>query len=299
LVLPPANKKVFGVIAAVLLALGAAARLHNAWTSPVMAGFDSFGHFTYIWYLAETGRVPLATHGWSFFHPPLYYALMASLWEALSAFDPALRLKAGKVLVAALGCLPALVAWQATRRRFPGNVRARLLAAALPLLVPVQIYTAGFLGNEGLQAVLSALSLGALLAVLRSPDNLRAMVLGVGLGLVMLTKFTGIVVVAGALGTIVLKGLVQRRHAEFARVAAVAAAAMFAVCGWFYARNALAYGSPFPLSRGTFLVAYVEDNQPRAARGWTDYLTFDPLLFRRPVWPRGQSALEDGDPHTY
>src|SRR5436190_22759152 len=91
------------VVCVVLLAAAVAARLHNAWTAPVLSGYDAFGHFTYIWFVAKTGHFPMATHGWSFFHPPLYYALMASIWNAFAGIDPFVRLKIGKVLVAALG----------------------------------------------------------------------------------------------------------------------------------------------------------------------------------------------------
>jgi len=302
-----------------LLALGVAARLHNAWASPVLAGYDAFAHFTYIWFVADTGRVPLPTHGWSFFHPPLYYSFMAALWKAFAGSDPAFRLKLGKLVVAALGCIPAAIAWQVVARRFPASGRAPLLAAALTLLVPVQIYSAGFLGNEGLHAVLGSLSLLALLAVLESPAEkgdrcnflkgnctcplfsgwARAAALGLCLGLAMLAKFSAVAVAMACLVTIVARALVRREFAWGARVAIVTTAAMLLVCGPYYARNLEVYGKPFQLSRETFMVSYVEGNQPRAARGWADYLTFDPVIFRRPVWPRGSSPLHEQAPHGF
>ena len=282
-----------------LLALGVAARLHNAWASPVLAGYDAFAHFTYIWFVADTGRVPLPTEGWSFFHPPLYYAFMAGLWNALAAWDPASRLKVGKLVVAALGCIPAAIAWVVVARRFPGNGLARLLAAALVLLIPVQVYSAGFLGNEGLHAVFGGLSLLALLGVLERPGWARAAALGLCLGLAMLAKFSAVAMATACLATIVARALLRREFAQGARVAVVATTAMLLVCGPYYARNVVVYGKPFQLSRETFMVAYVEGNQPQAARGWADYLTFDPVIFRRPVWPRGSSPLEDEAPHGF
>jgi tetratricopeptide (TPR) repeat protein len=61
---------------------------------------------------------------------------------------------------------------------------------------------------------------------------------------------------------------------------------MMMVCGWYYARNVSLYGTPFKLSREEFMVAHVENTQPHAERGILDYITFDPMIFRRPEWPR-------------
>ena len=49
--------------------------VNNVIVLPSLRAPDGFGHFTYIWLMASTGSVPWATEGWSFFHPPLYYAL--------------------------------------------------------------------------------------------------------------------------------------------------------------------------------------------------------------------------------
>jgi tetratricopeptide (TPR) repeat protein len=284
---------------AVLLALGVAARLHNAWAAPVLAGYDAFAHFTYVWFVAETGRAPMPTHGWSFFHPPLYYASMAALWNALPDVDPATRLRLGKLAVSALGCIPAFVVWKLVGRRHPGRAGIRLLATGLVLLLPMQLYSAGFLGNESLHAVCGALSLAAVLWLLREPSPLRAVVLGVCLGLAMLAKFSAIAVVAACFAAVALSGLAHRRTGPALKTIALATVAMLAVCGWWYARNVSAYGTPFQLSRDTFMVAFVEGNQPQAARGPADYLTFDPLIFRRPVWPRGATVEGDAAPHGF
>lgn len=281
-----------------LLVAAVAARLNNAWVAPVLAGYDAFGHFTYIWFVAETGRVPLPTHGWSFFHPPLYYAFMAGLWNALADLDPYVRLRIGRLVVAALGCLPAVIAWQVVRRRHPGDRWPRLVAALATLLVPVQLYSAGFLGNEGLHAVFGNLSLLALLAVLARPSLARALALGLCLGLAMLSKFSAIVTVLACLATIVLRScFLGRDFSKMVRVLVATTAAIVVICGPWYLRSIQAYGTPFQLSRPTFMVSYVEGNQPQAARGWADYLTFDPVIFRRPAWPRGSSPLTETAPY--
>jgi len=279
-----------------MVAVAAAVRIHNALTFPSLRGYDGFGHFTYVWYVSETWRVPLATSGWSFFHPPLYYALMAALWKALAGIDPLLRLHVGTLLMGLLGLTHAAVSYVIVRRYFPGDRLIHLLAPGLVLFIPVHIYSAPFLGNEGLSAALCSVSLLALLAVLARPSLARSLGLGLALGLAMLAKFSSFAVLLGALGAIGLQALVRSRLRTGARTIAVVGAVMLAVCGWYYARGVTLYGTPFKLSRDEFMVRHVESEQPQAARTLLEYVTFDPLIFRRPSWPRGFSPSADLHP---
>lgn|GEM_PF-855711 len=277
----------------IAFAVGAAVRLNNALTFPSVRAFDGFGHFTYIWFMAEHWRTPLPVAGWSFFHPPLYYWLMAAIWRLLESVDAVTRLEVGTALVALLGLTQAAVSYTITRRFVPERPLVALLAAGLMLFLPVHLYTAGFLGNENLDAVLCALSLAALLSVLRRPSWIRAAVLGACLGAAMLTKFTAMAVVAGALATIGLRTCLRKTWREGFVTLTVTVCAMLSVCGWFYARNLIEYGTAFKLSRDEFMVRRVEDFQSRGERGILEYVLFDPLILRRPQWPRGVMMTGD------
>lgn len=290
----PQRYRLFAFLA---IAAAVAARLVNAWRYPVLGGYDAFSHFAYVDLLAETWRVPLAYQGWSYFHPPLYYAWMALPWSLLGGLDPASRLRIGTAVVAALGCVHAAAAWSALRHRRDCDSASAAAGAAFPLLVPVMLYTAGFLGNEGLGAVLCSVSLMALLAVLARASANRAALLGLALGAALLTKFSAVVVAAAAAVAIGLR-LVRGNFVGGARAALVAAVVAAAVAGPYYARNVAAFGDPFALARHhSFATAYVEANQPEARRGWADYLTFDLLIFRRPQWPRQATPFEDPGAH--
>jgi tetratricopeptide (TPR) repeat protein len=266
--------------------VGAAIRLHNVWVFPGLRAPDGFGHFTYIWFLAETGRVPLAMSGWSFFHPPLYYALVATFWKTLSAMDPYLRLKVATGFIALLGLLHVGLSWTAVRRRLPDEPLAAVVAAGLVLFVPLNLFSAGYLGNEAFGAVLCTTSLFALLAVLKRETITRAALLGGCLGLAMLVKFTALAIVAGAFATIALRALVQRNYARGLRTTIVAAVVMLTVCGAFYVRNVSVYGTPFQMSRDTLAVRRIENIQTQGRRTILEYLLFDPMIIVRPHWPR-------------
>ena len=68
----------FAVIAVLMVAVAITIRIHNGLTFLPFRSYDGFGHFTYIWYMAETWRVPLSTSGWSFFHATSPF----KLWQA-------------------------------------------------------------------------------------------------------------------------------------------------------------------------------------------------------------------------
>jgi len=290
------SRGAFWLIAALMLAAGAAVRINNAAIFPPLQAYDGFSHFSYIWFMAEHWRVPLSTAGWEFFQPPLYYALMAGIWDALAPADPVLRLRIGTLAIATLGLSLAVVSYLIVRRYFPGNRLIHLLATGLMLFLPVHLYTAGFLGNENLTAILCAWSLLALLAVLRRPTVPRAAALGLVLGLAMLTKFTGLVAVVGAFGTIGLRAVVRRDWRGDARMAAIAGLVMLVVCGWYYARNVQLYGTPFKMSRELFMLQRYEHVQTKGQRGILEYVLFDPLILRRPEWPRGVPLWGDRVP---
>ena len=281
-----------GILIALFL-VGAAVRLNNTFLFPPLRGYDAFGHFTYIWFLAETGRVPLSTAGWSFFHPPAYYAFLSAIWSAFTSVDPVLRLKIGSGVISLLGLVHAAAGYWVCRRAFPQDRLTRLLVVGLLLFLPVHLYSTAFLGNEGLNAVLCSAALVVLLRVLERPTFAATVGLGAVLGLAMLTKFSALAVVTGAIVSIVAKGIVDRRILNAGRTVGVTLAVMLCVCGWYYARNIDLYGNPFQMSRGTFLVQHVENSQPQMKRGVAEYLAFDPVIIRRPQWPRGFSLTDD------
>jgi len=283
------SRRTFAAIAAAMTIAAAAVRLNNVFTFPVLGGYDAFAHFTYIRFVAETGRVPLADSGWEFFQPPLYYAWMAAFWRGLAGVDPELRLRIGNAVIALLGLVPAAVAFAIVRRRWPRQRTIQLLTAGSMLFLPTHLYSAGFVGNEALTAVLCSIALLLLLDLLAAPTAPRAALLGLCLGLAMLAKFTAIVVVATALATLVLRGVVRGELRRAAVCVATAATVMLAVCGWYYGRNIELYGTPFPLSREQLFLARVEDSQLQGERRFLEYVLFDPGILYRPQWPRGLS----------
>jgi tetratricopeptide (TPR) repeat protein len=282
------SRRAFIVTGAVMLVVGTAVRVNNALQFPILHGYDAFAHFTYVWFLAETGRVPAATAGWEFFQPPAYYALMLAFWKALPGMDPLVRLQVGTMFVAILGLVHAAVCFVVVRRYFPNDRLVQLLAPGLMLFLPVHLYSSGFLGNEVLGAALCGLGLLVLLWTLRRETIARAALLGLVLGVAMLVKFTALAVVVAAFATLGQRAVVQARLARGVVTLSVVAAVVLAVCGWFYVRNAVMYGNPFQMSREQLFLAHIENSQPQGQRTLLEYVLFDPGILMEPQWPRGE-----------
>ena len=62
-----------GWVVALAAALGV--RLWNALAGPLMWGYDAWAHVAYVLFLDVYRALPWADQGWSYYQPPLHYAL--------------------------------------------------------------------------------------------------------------------------------------------------------------------------------------------------------------------------------
>jgi hypothetical protein len=218
---------------------------------PVEIGFDARHHALYVDMLRTTGAVPVATDGWSVYHPPLFYALAALCqWIAESLAGPG-REAADfglKLLPFLAGLANVWVAAELCRRLFPEDSGKRFVTAVFAAVLPMNLYAAAYFSNETFHTLLAGLAVLAcvdLLLAARSSQR-RVFVLGLLVGLALLTKYTALIVGAVGIFFVVCKLAAVERAAP-ARVAALAAlfaAPPLLLAGWFYARNFLLFGDP-------------------------------------------------------
>ena len=214
----------------------------------LVTGFDAVNHLDYLHLMRSTGRIPLATDGWSTYHPPLFYLASAAL-EELAAF-----LGRAKPDAVALKLLPFVAGlgniWLAgalARRLLPEDRVAWAHATIFAAVLPVNVYTAAYYSNEGLHAFLagSALLVGIEVLLAKDVSPLRTALTSLLLGLALLTKFTALLVAGPLLLALGIKILMRhpRPGAALMRFAALLLPALV-VCGWFYARNLVEFGRP-------------------------------------------------------
>ncbi len=270
---------------AVALALAVGVRGWNSLAGPRMWGYDAWGHVAYVFFLDLYGGVPWADQGWSYFHPPLHYALGA----ALARFGSGEVLMRGLALLGSAASL-GTAAWSAwlARRLAPDRPALPLLAFTAVALLPVHVFMSPMPGNELTQTFLAATALGSFVANEgrgRPSWRLDALT-GLLLGLCLLTKFNGALALFAVLGSLGLRAFWRRSEpgewGRCARRGAIVAGIALALSAPYYARNVAAFGNPFELSRGYPLVAAVERDQPPGRRELLDYVRFPLRAFTDP-----------------
>ena len=203
-----------------------------SWQAP-----DEPAHYNYIAYVAENGSFPVLhpgdyPHGYleqiknaefppdmpitsiryESHQPPLYYLLAAPIYSLTGGNLTALRL-----LSVLLGAGIVLFAYGVGRRAVPGDPRIGLGAAAFVAFLPQHLATVSQVGNDVLAELLLAAVLFVCVGLLIEPASsqeskparsLRSyLLLGILLGLILITKTTAYIAVPLALGVILWRWL--------------------------------------------------------------------------------------------
>jgi hypothetical protein len=177
-------------------------------------GFDVGGHLEYIDHVRKHWTVPLATQGWQMYQAPLYYFLAAIVLKVTGApvemteCVPWLR---GLNLVLAMGFLAAAAG---ALKGFSGGRNGRAAVGFMLLAsCPVAFYLFCYVSNENLSTVMVAVVF-LVLSRMRTGrmDKPRwACALGVSVGLALLSKVSGLLLLAPIGCFYAVKLLAERR----------------------------------------------------------------------------------------
>jgi hypothetical protein len=133
----------------------------------------------------------------------------------------------------------------------PGASQAGLAAAAASVVAfnPQFLFISGALNNDNAVTALSSVALWATVTYYDRPRSVRWLVALGGLsGLAILTKTTGLAVIALILGVVAAKAVRQRLIRMLWLDAGIVVLLAALIGGWWYVRNALLYADPL-LSR--------------------------------------------------
>jgi arylsulfatase len=259
----------------VAIAAATAVYVWNALTSPLMRGYDDFGHVGYIFFIDLYRALPWADQGWSYFHPPLHYLFG---WVLVQLRSTEVLLRGLALLNGAWSLGVAALAAAVVRRSTPGRPGLSLLAFTSVAFLPVFLYTSGMAGNELTATFFWTLGLGCLLVneCRERPALAWDAMAGAAIGLGLLAKFTAALALAAAVTTLLLRGLRSGSDtAVWRRVTArglLLCTVALALAGPYYARNVREFGTPFQMSRDTSYVSTVESQQPPGFRTWVDFV---------------------------
>lgn len=268
----------------VLGLVGVGMRIHNAIRYPERWGYDGLFNERYVGRLLTSFDLPAPDTDWSTAHPPLFYYLAAGLGRLLGIADSLDVIVPARLASTAIGLVMVVLAWRLVRRTHPEAPGRAMLAAALVLFLPVQIYMSAMLNEEILAATFTSLALFGVCGEVarREPAGrtwLRDAGIGLAAGLALLTKLSGVLVVAAAVGAYAWVGLREGRLATAARRSAVVVAVAFCVGGWFYARNLALYGYIYPQDLSTHSLMFT---MPPGERHVGDYLRIPLATFTDP-----------------
>ncbi|MYD09139.1 MAG: hypothetical protein F4X02_03755 [Chloroflexi bacterium] len=259
------------------------------YAAPNFEASDSAQHIGVIQWIAERGELPVQSpdhaqlFGQEASQPPLYYLLMAAVWNAFDTADfderykpspftaigvPArwgnrnlliykqvyppdlsgssLALYAIRFLSLCMGAGAVAAVYQATRTALPGQPRVALLAASLAAFNPQFLFISASVSNDALINLLAALLAWRMLVMLRDGfDTRRSLLLALLITLAASTKLSGLTV-AAVVGLAALWTLAQRRDFRgFALLAGATLALTLIIAGPWYLRNLSLYGELF------------------------------------------------------
>jgi tetratricopeptide (TPR) repeat protein len=219
---------------------------NNTRLLPFHAGFDSKEHLKYIEYIQQYWLLPSPSDGWEMYQPPLYYFIAATILSfcKLSINDPG-SVFVLRALGAFFGIAQCVLVFLSLRLLLPA--RTALVGLLLAAFLPMHLYLMHYVTNELLTATLATLTVYLCLRLLKNetPRAAQFAFVGLALGATMLTKATGILLFLIVIAAICARHLHTRaRLVIWLRGPGVLFATCLAVCGWYYARIWLAFGTP-------------------------------------------------------
>jgi len=216
-------------------------------------GIDAATHWEVVEWMAKHATLPPQDQLLQAQHPPLFYTVAALLTHCglTRAQIVAFPILFGTIRLALFWCG---LEWLLPNRRW-----VRLPALVLAAVLPASVYMDGCLFPEPIHATFVAAALLAIPRVFDAPHGARwkrAALVGLWLGLALLTKVTGLVVfvaIAIAVACDAVFTPASDRKERLARVLPWSATlgVCLAIAGWYYARNVVNFHKPFITSFDT------------------------------------------------
>jgi cytochrome c-type biogenesis protein CcmH/NrfG len=250
-----------GVMFVLLLAGWSLLFWHNRPYLAANYGFDVVGHLEYIDYVEQHWRLPLANQGWEMFQPPLFYMIAAaSLHLTGTSAGTESGITVLRFLGLAFGIVQLTALFGSFRLLFPKRTDLQAIALLVGGLLPAQLYLFQYVSNEGLLIATCSVAIWQALRLLQQPTVSfgEYAVLGILLGMALLTKLTALVVVVVVLSILTARGFLEITSGGRRLLGvALTTGLLFLVAGWHYLRAWNHFGTPL-----------VANWDPQSGFGW-------------------------------
>jgi 4-amino-4-deoxy-L-arabinose transferase-like glycosyltransferase len=269
------SRPILLIILLAYIALGFAyAKMTPLWQVP-----DEPAHFNYVGYIAEENGLPVLQTGdypqayleeikaghfpadmsiapirYESHQPPLYYLTASVLYRALSGLPLPTQVLGLRLLSVFFGVAILLMAYLTVREIFPNDPYLVLGTTAFIAFVPMHIAMTAGINNDALAELILACTLWQLVRFLKADfDSKRSILLGITIGLGLLTKTT--TYVSLPLAIIVVLSMAYREGGSSSQVswkriavrsALILGPALLVTLPWLL-RNVAIYGPTDPL----------------------------------------------------
>lgn len=206
--------------------------IHNTLLYPPTKGFDAPDHIKYISYVQTFKTLPLPSQGWEMYHPPLYY-ILTSLIPTLKSTQ-----FFNLILLICISVFVLIFFLQKYK-----DFRFAIVGVTFMLSIPVLNYSIPQISNEILSTFFLLMGLMYYYSNQNRLTRRTSVALGVIAGLSLLTKFTGVVLVASIIIDLCIKR--WRNPGNAIRHILIILLTAFVLSGWVYTRNFFLYRTPF------------------------------------------------------
>ena len=213
-------------------------------TPVVIVGFDCAGHLDYIQYILDHKSFPLANVGWETHQPPLFY-LASAIVKSISRplLNPDNSMYSLKLVPFLCGIGQICLAWFAACLIFPDSKTKQSLSIAIAAVIPMNIYTSGFLSNESSSAFLMGLAILVTIIILNKSKSRGSwwlyLILGLVIGLALMAKIT-VLAILPVIFLVILYKLFYEEKCPVTKMGGNIGLMLLAatvIAGWFFARN--------------------------------------------------------------
>jgi hypothetical protein len=270
-----------------LLIAWLALAVNNFFKFPASNGYDAILHWEYIHYLGTHLRIPLPNEGAEFFQTPLYYIISAVIYRPMLALGltPENAIEWLRIIPLTCGLVMVEICYRTARYAFPDRQDLQAIATAVGGLLPMNLYMAQSISNEPFAACFGGGVVCLSFRLLARPSWARtsaaAATCGLFLGLDILSKVSGLLMVAPLCGALVWSLAKQRVPiTRILRSLAVLLIVAIGVCGWYFLRNLMSIGTLFYTNAKPSSWSWWQDPGYRTPR---QLFEFGHVLLR-PVW---------------
>ncbi|MBE6798839.1 MAG: glycosyltransferase family 39 protein [Ruminococcaceae bacterium] len=206
----------------------------------------SSGHLSYIYNLATGNGLP-ESNEWQYSHPPLYHVLAAGIVKLSNAlgFSPDRGFENIQLLTLLFSTLISVVSVVLFKElRLKG--KPFCLASAFCSLHPTFFIFAGSINNDCLMTLLSLTAVLFLVKWWHRPTVLNAVLIGLFIGLGMMTKFSVVLLVPVTAVVVIVKLLTDKTYkfGRFLLQTALFLAVSMPAGLWYQIRNVIKFQQP-------------------------------------------------------